>query len=266
MKDFRIVLAVLVAAFTGGGFTSCDKVGGDEASAKEKKLVKFVYGGSESTFKYDAQGRLIQMLGKSPASGLNEEYTYVWGENTVDITLKMKIEGDGTGEELVETGTLNLKDGLATRISGDGMLLGRTAFTYDASDRLTGFVGFVSAISLTWDGDKMMSMRDAALTGSLSVLTYTYEPDIMTKGHNPLIALELTTNYLFMAHPELAGISSQYLPSGRVRKDVMTDSQYTWISDYTYEFDKDGYVTKIIDTCEINGEDAGDTVYALTWE
>ena len=26
MKDFRIVLTVLVAAFTGGGFTSCDKV------------------------------------------------------------------------------------------------------------------------------------------------------------------------------------------------------------------------------------------------
>ena len=26
MKDFRIVLAVLVAAFTGGGLTSCDTV------------------------------------------------------------------------------------------------------------------------------------------------------------------------------------------------------------------------------------------------
>lgn len=26
MKDFRIVLAVLVAAFTGGGFISCDTV------------------------------------------------------------------------------------------------------------------------------------------------------------------------------------------------------------------------------------------------
>lgn len=73
-------------------------------------------------------------------------------------------------------------------------------------------------------------------------------------------------NYLFMAHPELAGIKTQYLPDRSVSDGSAAGSEYVWTSDYTYEFDEDGYVTKIADTNSVNDSETEDLIYTVVWE
>ena len=269
MKSFKMMRIALVAAGVIAGVTSCSKDGGDDTAAKKKKLVKLAYNGAEMTFKYDAQGHLTEAIDTYKLNGhdASETSTYVWGENTIDITFTSKSVESGEEKIYQETATLNLENGLAKDISGGLMILGNNKFSYDSSGHLTGFSGFVSDLTLEWNGDKLMSMRDdLIMVGSRSVQTYTYSTDTVTKGYNPLISMEVSTNHLFLAHPELSGIKTGQLPDVRVNEGVLALSPYTWTYYYTYEFDKDGYVTKITATGDIDGEEASPTVYTLVWE
>lgn len=60
--------------------------------------------------------------------------------------------------------------------------------------------------------------------------------------------------FLFTAHPEIAGMLTNQLPSARI-----CDGEKTT---FTYEFDKDGYVSKIIE----EGEDNEVKTIHLTWQ
>ena len=62
---------------------------------------------------------------------------------------------------------------------------------------------------------------------------------------------------LFMAHPEIAGIRTTQLPVSTVEIERSTN-KYT----YTYEFDKDDYISKMIK----KGSDGSLWTYTLTWK
>lgn len=257
----------MLAVLMGVGFTSCGKDGGDDTGvAKEKKLVKLVSPAQEKTFKYDAQGHLIEAVDVYLTAGYTVTDSYVWGEDKIDIARTMKVTATGEDVAPAETVTVNLENGLATDVTGASILLGATTLTYGSSGRLVDFKGFVSNLSLEWNGDKLMSISDSVMGMTGSVDTFTYETNTVTKGYNPLVPTQITVNYLFMAHPELAGIKTQYLPDRSVSDGSAAGSEYVWTSDYTYEFDEDGYVTKIADTNSVNGSETEDLIYTVVWE
>ena len=261
MKKIRMIAIVLAAVIMGLGLSSCEK----DTIVKEKRLVKFSYFDKEMTFKYDSQGRLTELVDK-PVSGegMVQTCTCVWGENTVDIALLMKFSE--SGQEYVENATLNLNDGLVCEIVSSGAFISSTKFIYGASNRLSHYVGLLSNISFEWNDDKLIYLREDVITGSMNDMAYTYKSNIETKGYNPLFSLEMSGIYFFLAHPELTGISSQRLPDSSVRHDVIDESEYISTYDYAYEFDKDGYVTKITASYDVNGVEQTPNVYTMVWE
>ena len=269
MQKIRKIVTALVVVFIGLGFSSCDKDSADIV-AKEKKLMKITYGDVVMTFNYDTQGRLTEIVDKYASGGWVRNCKYVWGENTVDFTLSIKTSETATEAVYEEPATLILKDGLAAEVVGTGMFMGEATFTYGASYRLSQFVGLVSNISFEWNDDRMTFVRDGTATtaGSVYDISYTYKSNIVTEGYNPLIPMELSDkdNGFFMAHPELAGVSSQRLPDSSVRRDWMGYFCYVWTYDYAYEFDEDGYVTKIIASYAVNGVEQTPIIYTMVWE
>ncbi len=261
-----MIVTILVAVFIGLGFSSCDKDSGDIVVVKEKKLMKITYGDILTTFKYDTQGHLTEIVDTYVSGGTARNYTCVWGENKVDFTYALKVSETDADAIYEETATLNLNDGLATEVAGTGVFLGGATLTYGGSYRLSQFVGFISNVTFEWNDDKLKFLCNTTTTGGMYDITYTYESNIVTEGYNPIIPLEMSSNSFFTAHPELAGISSQRLPDSSVRQDWVGDSYYISTYDYAYEFDEDGYVTKIIASRVINNVEVEPTVYAMIWE
>ena len=59
-----------------------------------------------------------------------------------------------------------------------------------------------------------------------------------------------------MAHPELAGLTTQNLFDSRIGSNIIYDYELSYSNKYEYEFDEDGYVNKVIVTeVEEGGEE-----------
>lgn len=256
-----MIVTVLVAVIMGLGLASCEK----DTIAKEKKLVKFSYFDVETNFKYDDQGRLTELVYKPiSGEGLIQTYTCVWGENAVDLAFTMKVSGSDQVYE--ENATWNLKDGLVSEIASSGAFIGGMKLIYGASHRISQYVGSTDKVTFEWNDDKLVYWCEEMITGSMNDMAYTYKSNIVTKGYNPLFPFAMSPAYFFMAHPELAGISNQRLPDSGVRHDVFGESEYISTYDYAYEFDEDGYVTKIIASYAVNGVEQTPNVYTMVWE
>ena len=64
---------------------------------------------------------------------------------------------------------------------------------------------------------------------------------------------------LFIAHPEIAGSLTTQLPASITETSKNHGSEKAII---TYEFDKDGYISKIL----IKAADGSTETYTLTWQ
>ena len=97
--------------------------------------------------------------------------------------------------------------------------------------------------------------------------SFTYEKNYTTKGYNPLIPYTISsTEMLYVAHPELAGLATQKLFNSENSISIMNDKEYTFSYKYEYGFDEDGYVNKAI--VKHNEEDCEHIVseYTFVWE
>ena len=255
MKKIRIIGMVLVAIIMGVNFTSCkpDDTPEDEPA---KKLVMFGHNGNEKILNYDDQGHLIGY--SEIMAGIMATYTFVWGENTIDITLDL----GGLSQEKC---TLKLENGLASEIS-ENTLTFSSSFKYNSSNRLIECKNWLCTRSLEWNDDKLMVKHDTVAIGT-GKDTYTYNNNT-TKGYNPLIPFIVTpTELLYVAHPELAGLASQKLIDTEYTYDLLGfDEEYTYSYKYEYGFDEDGYVNKVI--VRHNEEDCEHIVneYTFVWE
>ena len=194
---------------------SCNKENPEGAGdfSNEKKLVKLVSkdknGGDLEvfTFKYDDNGKLIKSTGSLDHGEYSGTSDYTWSDNLIMVDDNSAI---ALGNGRIKSNSDN------------------ETFIYNESGRLTKYVGKHDTATITWNGDKIVSM--SSYVGSLD---FTYgEP--LKKGYCPLIPyLMFEYDNLSMAHPELFGIRSKQLP--------------TMISGIlvTYEFDNEGYITKI---------------------
>ena len=97
--------------------------------------------------------------------------------------------------------------------------------------------------------------------------SFTYENNYTTKGYNPLIPYTISsTEMLFVAHPELAGLATQKLFNSETSSSTIGGKEYTFSYKYEYGFDEDGYVNKVI--VRHNEEDCEhiESEYTFVWE
>ena len=263
MKTFRLVSAALLAVLMCANFASCskdddgantdgggnDEGGNQEVIVSEKKLVKMVSNEYTYTFSYDNEGRLSSATDTYDDGDYGYKYSYkfIWGDDAVVVKYE-KESGDYTN-----TYTYTLKDGLVQDcISGSY----NDTYSYNSSNRLikAEFDREDWTINAVWDKDKLVSVR-YALEGSprySSILTYG---ETCKKGYFPLISniIELE-EVLFIAHPEIVGIRTNQLPNTYSPDDEEISM--------TYEYDKEGYISKI----KMKNEDGKSETYTLTWK
>ncbi len=258
MQKFITIGMVLMAIVMGVNFTSCKPDNNEEEPTK--KLVKIRYINDEKILKYDDQGHLSEY---SYIYDLGEigtfifKYSFVWNENSIDITF------DRNGLEQ-EKCTLLLENGLASGIVGNAITFDST-FKYNSSDRLIEHKNYSGTHLLEWNDDKLITSHSnhSEMTENN---TYTYENNYTTKGYNPIIPYLEKSEYLFVAHPELAGLATQKLFDTHTNTYTLNDTTYTYSDKFLYEFDADGYVNKVI--VKHNEEDCEHIVseYTFVWE
>ncbi|MBR4995350.1 MAG: hypothetical protein IKY82_04750 [Alistipes sp.] len=268
MKTFRLVGAALLAVLMCVNFTSCSKdddanteTGGNENGnggavvVSEKKLTKITCKDNvwDATyiFSYDSEGRLKTATYNETdgESAYNFDYQYIWGDDAIVVKEKFSYP-DGTTS--TDSYSFTLKDGLVQSSSSEYQ---NGTYFYNSSNR------FIKAeydrkdysINVVWDKDKIVSVKHSD-TYSSYYTTITYG-ETCKKGYLPLIVDIIDLGYiLFMAHPEIAGLRTNQLPNTYTSEDFDICA--------TYEFDKDGYISKIKET----DEDGDVTTYTLTWK
>lgn len=229
----------LVAIIMGVSLSSCNKDENPENDgdfSNEKKLVKEVWEEdgetTTHTYIYDDKGRLVKSTGTSM---WNREY--IWGDDAIM----------SSGE------TYTIENGLIQTYGG-------MTFTYNKSDKLIkieesySYTDGTSITTALWDGDKLVSVS----YGNTNV-TITYG-ESCKKGFN-LPYYIILEEPLLTACPELFGMRTKQLPATITEKSDgfydttfgKTFGAYVATSTYTYEFDKDGYISKV--TTHYNIED-----------
>lgn len=266
MKTFRLISAALLAVLMCANFASCSKdddaantdVGGNdeggnqEVTVSEKKLVKMVSNEETYTFSYDDEGRLSSAT-DTDDDGDKYSYKFVWGDDAVVVKYEYATaSGYTNGKTYTETYTL--KDGLVQDWMSDNY---SGTYSYNNSNRLikAEFTSKDWTINAVWDKDKLVSVKTSDTYGPYTSSILTYGETSCKKGYFPLISniIELE-EVLFMAHPEIVGIRTNQLPN--------TYSPYDEEISMTYEYDKEGYISKI----KMKNEDGDSDTYTLTWK
>ena len=240
MKMIRMIGMAMMAVLMGISLASCSKDENPEKSEEgvvvnEKKLVKMDNGdGWKLIVKYDDKGRAIEITSETQNWCISS-YRYTWGENII-----MAIYEYSNTDNRHETNsyTFTLENGLVQKKTDNK---GDIAFKYNASNRL---VEYGDKESYIWDGDKLMAYNDFD-RGYEYVKTYTYGTPCK-KGYNLMIIDESYLDPLFLAHPELVGMRTKQIPSTCTFSPIGSgyNNSKTETDTHTYEFDKDGYVSK----------------------
>lgn len=251
MKTFKMIGIALMAVLMCVNFTSCSEdddltKGEDGLLTSGKKLVKMVESWEGETdlvwtFNYDNNGRLLKAVLED-----SDTYDITWGDNKIVC----KVNDDYTR-------TLTLADGLVQEVAPNSEI-----YTYNKANRLIDVEDIDGyGITATWKNDKLISVSDYVVNHTkYGDCTLTYETSCK-KGYSPYIPLLMDNMSecvgLFIAHPELAGIRTTQLPASYTYES----HTFSFTDSYTYEFDKDGYISKIH---LHQGEYKGTTT--LTWK
>ena len=249
-----MLVMLAITSIMATGLASCDKEDGPDENrdfSNDKKLVKIVYQevGDEdvevTTFKYGVNGRLIEVVEDEMKS------SFVWEDDEVKIHTEYYFPSSFN-----TTQTLSLANGLAQTSCDYGRL------SYNQSNRLVKYEENARVLDYVWEGNKLMSVTEDGFVMSITYSQYC------KKGYFPLLdeITEWLGGYLCYAHPELFGLRTVHLPSSV----SYIDDNRVVLATYSYAFDNEGYITKITQTFNGEGEETDylpytDT-YTLTWE
>lgn len=243
MKTIRMVGMAAIAVLIGVGFASCNKDDNPEGGdfSNEKKLTKIAVDNTYISFTYDNKGRLIK-------AERNDGYkqTVKWEDNVVK-----------TSDNVDYIYTLPLSNGLVQSLYCDNYE--EVEALYNLSNRLFKWESDETQTKFVWDGDKLMFATYEEYGNTYEdALTYAKS---CKKGYFPLLHLILDFEsdlYLLYAHPELFGLRTTQLPASHT---CTYGNNLSYTETYSYEFDKEGYITKIAQT-----EDGDVTTFTLFWE
>lgn len=271
MKTFRFIGVGLFAVLLSFTFTAC---GDDEEEdlpkdpttenitpsdstqnkpaevpEKQKKLVKLrrTEGGSywEATFTYNKQGKI----------------STVTEHDDDDPTEVYNIEYRGDSISIVDDG-----DSRTTNTLWDNKVLSTSSKSNEDNDYYqhnlvydTHLINVDGDTFLSWEEDKLIKFSEPYYKEQ----HWTYEGKTC-KGYNPVILAEAFDDWFpAMAHPELIGMRTNYLPSASSIEYYDGERATCY---YTYKFDEDGYLKECI--VKTSSEESGITVeaYYFTWE
>ena len=285
MKRLFLLLATFGLLATACESNQAGDQNGD-GSIGEKKLVKMVEegNGSESysyNFSYDNQGKLMLCTAKFAREGktyIDGIYLYEWSANAISCEYEDEYTAEAYGVPYIvktmitytytlnNNGLVQMCDELNTTShyasSGQNQSQRQYIYVYDVLGRpieeKSSDKSFTSCRYFSWSGDKL-SFGDYG--GKYD--TFTYEGHVCRKGYNPRIAACVVADSpLAVAHPELFGVRTMQLPATITSVYSTTEDTVTNVTEYSYEMDNDGYITKITGT----GEDGYSYSYTLTWE
>lgn len=255
-KIFKNIGIVLFATLMCINFTSCNNDNDPtKNTTKGKKLTKMVDEDDEEDtflFTYDEKGRLIETKGINNDNGKAWVYcSYTWKDNTIDI---VEITPSG----YVCNYIWDIENGLVKNINGDE----NATLSYNNSKKLIFYEDEWDTTSFIWEEDKLSSFYTKGGNSFKWNEAFAYDNIPCKKDcfHPFLLRLNkehwIEEYFLPFAHPELLGMQTTKLPT---KLTSLIDNDF---QTYKYEFDKNGYVSKIIIT-----DDYGDTeTYTLTWE
>lgn len=258
MKTLRMFGMALIAIVLSANFASCSKEDTPEKGENgivvgDKKLTRLsITTDTYVSFTYDDKGRLIKAE-EVDGSDYSFTETMIWGDNAVKISTKELYEG----KEYNDNYTLPIVNGLVQSYNFNSS---QYTAVYNQSNRLIEWGKERDQTIIIWDGDKLVSATNNAY-GYVYDYTLTYEKSCK-KGHYPLLS-NLTDvgngSFLYFAHPELLGLRTTQLPASVT---YTFDNKSPETTSFSYELDKQGYISKII-TKEENSEPY---TYTLTWE
>ena len=245
----------LVAIALGVSLTSCSKDDPTKEESgtvvNEKKLTKIDFSDGHTSygyisFTYDDKGRLTK------AEQINDsDYSFtetmIWGDDAVKINTSEKYNG----EEFNNSYTIPLVNGLVQSYS-------QYTPIYNQSNKLIEWGKERAKTTIIWDGDKLVS-GSQNYYDHVYDYTLTYEKSC-NKGYFPLLGDLIEVghgNYLFLAHPELLGLRTTQLPK---TMSYTYDNKDSNVDSFSYELDKEGYISKMTTTYSDVGS------WILTWE
>ena len=276
MKISNTLKITLIALLLGVGFAACGNKNNDKSQSAEKKLVKMTteHVGNNfnarmyKTFSYHTDGRLMEITTSSilhSGDTVTHTYKYVWNTNSIDVTEELSFSSIPTPEARQLKYTMNLSDGLARSLTYEEYPSDNITYNYDASNRLQHTSDGYTNIYNEWDNDKLISITRKSERRDY-ITTFTYGEYRPIKGYLPLVPNEIVSNPLFVAHPELGGMKTGHIYVSKTiafsDKPDLTDN----ISQFEYEFDKDGYISKITSPDKTDGNDSTQTVFTFIWE
>ena len=243
----------LMAVLMSVSLTSCSKdenQDGSEDFSNEKKLVKIIEDDSEEVYRYDDMGRVIEILYNGEISA-----SYVWSDDVVK-----EIYGTNIKEYTLAN----------SRIQGYESNSGTYgSYTYDSYGKLLIFNSDYWNERYVWTGDKVTSVtHDIDRSDYEPAKTNITYDKSCKKGYFPMFMYMVSREVLDIswAHPELFGLRSSLLPS----TITYSSKDHNEFSTFTYEFDKDGYISKFTWINERSGSSivtSTDTrTYTLIWE
>ena len=263
MRIFKLIGMALLAVVMSVNFTSCsdddEPVKNDDGViTNQKQLVKLKMTDEDgesviTEYSYDSKGKLLSA--NRIESNYSREYNITWGANKV-------IES--TDEDAI---TYTLENGLITHTSdSDGGDLDNTDFTYNANNQLVKLqYDEEDYLSYTWQGEKLTKMAWSFSDEDIHELSYSGKT---CKGYLPIMVWSVDDlRPLLEAHPELAGMRCNQLPDKIYSKDEIDETT----EQYTYTFDKDGYVESCTEVSTYKRLDNNETrtettIYTFTWE
>lgn len=255
-------MSVLMCA----SFTACsnddDGSSGDDSGDKSGKKLTKIFSTSPNyderyTFSYDSDGNLSSA--KCESLYIDEEYgnetevenyQFIWGDDVIKVRKNVVFQSEGGYEwENEEDYMMYLRDGLVQFSDND------KTYTYNNSKKFVKGEDESYTTTAIWDKDKLMAVESNDDGGEGANLTYKTS---CQNGYFPFISsiIDFGCEILFMAHPEIAGMETKQLPASLETFNDMYEEEYSYIT-FTYEFDKEGYISKI------NSEY---TTYTLVWE
>lgn len=257
MKIFRFFGVAVAALCMCMNFTACssdDSSDGGGGSINEKKLTKIVLGEETyTTFSYDNQGRVMEVVDSKKYESSKEVHTYqyIWGDDAVVVNKQTQVVNpDGYTEKSSSSYEYDIENGLVQSNNRNEDI---ETFYYNNSNRLSQIKSRWYTDDYLWDGDKL-----AVIDNSIK-LTYK---ESCSKGYSPIFVEGcISSEPLLMAHPEIIGVRTKQLPATVTTtwNDGPDYGEQTVVVSYSYTFDNEGYISKI----EINEEKI---TYTLTWE
>ena len=240
-KIFRLLGVISSAIVLCLSIISCSKDNSKEPV--DKKLVKFGSLPALSdpsngyTFVYDNNDRLVSATVKYDST---ITYNFIWEGNVITVN---KTSNTGSAPQSYK---FVLENNLVQYFEKGNNE--RCTFKYNSANK---FIESSEGNSAEWDGDKFIKFSENRIECILAYGT------ICNKGYLPFTATVIPPaecTVLYLAHPEIGGIRTNQLPSSM---DLYLAGKKSSTMNFDYEFDEDGYITKIINDS---------VTYVLQWE